>query len=155
MIKTRIRDLTIKGLVLAVAGVGLTLDAMAETNDLYGYQVECSGKTLGTCRHESWRFIAGNKYFVFFVDTRKAKQKDVVWVLSMPKKGHDDFGKISAVMAMQMKCSTGERRYKGATKYDKPWAEGSNIGQVGPTNWELVRPGSVGEAMYDYVCNKK
>ncbi len=156
MTKTRIRDLTIKGLVLAVAGFGLTLDAMAKTRDIFGYQLECSGEKRKTCRYESWRYIAYSSSDVFFVNTRKAKQKDVLWVLSMPKKGQDDFGKHSGVMALQMNCSTGEVRYKGGLRFKQPWGEGTVVGEENPrANWELARPGSVLETMYDYVCSKK
>ncbi len=156
MIKTRIRDLTIKGLVMAVAGFGLTLDAMAKTKEIVGYQVECSGEKRETCRHESWRFISENSREVFFVETRKAKQKDVAWVLSMPKKGLDSFGKFSAVAAFQMNCSTGELRSKGITHFNQPWGNGDFIGEKKPNGqWRLVRPGSPAESFYDYVCSKK
>lgn len=156
MTNSRIRNLFVKGLVVALGSVGFAaVSAPTGFFDAtrFGYSVTCMKEQSDACTHDYWFYMGNTDQNVLFVDIRERRIKNVKWVLEMPKKGQPDFGKKSELTAMECNCATGEFRIAHSVITDQPWGKGQYQKESHTaTEWMMPTPESVGEKLLDMVC---
>ena len=135
MTRTKGADMK-KILCLAVFALGLT--APAAVADLVLVGISSSDNTAATFGDADSRTDNRAWFEILFVKPQKY--------------GNGKFYNINK-MLVEMDCSGGRRRVLTATMYSE---SGNYIGSYTPSyaEWEYVIPGTRGESMYKFVCNR-